>query len=55
MDAVWFGCIPVFIADHYVPPLYDMVPWSTFSVTVPESQVSYIHSYGEPHPLLFQL
>ena len=40
MDALWFGCIPVFIADHYVPPLYDIIPWSSFSVAVPERQVS---------------
>lgn len=39
MDAVWFGCIPVFIADHYLLPLYDIIPWDTISVAVPESQV----------------
>lgn len=39
MDALWFGCIPVFLADHYVPPLYDIIPWDTISVSVPESQV----------------
>ena len=40
MDALWFGCIPVLIADHYIPPLTDLLDWENFSVVVPESQVS---------------
>jgi hypothetical protein len=39
MDALWFGCIPVLIADHYIPPLTDLLDWENFSVVVPESQV----------------
>lgn len=39
MDALWFGCIPVFLADHYLPPLTDLIPWQAVSLTVPESQV----------------
>lgn len=40
MDALWFGCIPVIIANYYVPPLYGLVDWSAISITVPESQLS---------------
>lgn len=40
MDALWFGCIPVIIADYYVPPLYGLIDWAAMSITVPESQVS---------------
>ena len=43
MDALWFGCIPVFLADHYVPPLYDLIPWQTISLAVLESQVCAVH------------
>ena len=39
MDAVWFGCIPVVIADHYVLPLGDLVDWESIAVTVAEKQV----------------
>lgn len=39
MDAIWFGCIPVLIADHYIPPLTDLLDWENISVVVPENQV----------------
>ena len=39
MDALWFGCIPVLIADHYVPPLLGLVQWNTITVAVPEARV----------------
>ena len=39
MDAVWFGCIPVVIADHYVLPLGSLVDWESIAVTVAEKQV----------------
>ncbi len=46
MDAVWFGCIPVIIADHYILPLSSIINWSTVAVTVKESQVgTYVHNY----------
>lgn len=40
MDAIWFGCIPVLIADHYVPPLPDLIEWENIAVVVPEAQAS---------------
>lgn len=39
MDALWFGCIPVLIADYYVPPLLGLVQWDAVTVTIPEAQV----------------
>ena len=39
MDALWFGCIPVFLADHYVPPLFDLIHWDAVSISIPENQV----------------
>ena len=39
MDALWFGCIPVLIADYYVPPLVGLIDWDSVVVTVPEAQV----------------
>lgn len=39
MDALWFGCIPVVIADHYVLPLGYLVDWESIAVTVAEKQV----------------
>ena len=40
MDALWFGCIPVLIADYYVPPLLDLIHWDSIAITVPEARVS---------------
>lgn len=40
MDALWFGCIPVLIADYYVPPLLGLIKWDSITVTVPEAQVN---------------
>ena len=39
MDALWFGCIPVLIADYYVPPGYGLIPWQLISVSVAEKDV----------------
>lgn len=39
MDALWFGCIPVLIADYYVPPLLGLIKWDSITITVPEAQV----------------
>ena len=47
MDALWFGCIPVLIADHYIPPLTELLDWRNISVVVPESQV-YLFLFYSP-------
>lgn len=39
MDALWFGCIPVILADYYVPPLYGLIDWTAISISVPESKI----------------
>ena len=39
MDAIWAGCVPVIIADHYHLPFSELVDWATFSVIVRESQL----------------
>ncbi|CAI9097509.1 OLC1v1033955C1 [Oldenlandia corymbosa var. corymbosa] len=33
-DAVYFGCVPVIIANHYDLPFSDMLNWKSFSVVV---------------------
>ena len=39
LDAVWFGCIPVIIADWYALPLQGLIEWTDIAVFVPEAQV----------------
>ena len=40
MDCLWFGSVPVIIADYYDLPLADLIDWSSISVAVRESEVS---------------
>eukprot|EP00049_Salpingoeca_infusionum_P004990 m.86825 g.86825 ORF g.86825 m.86825 type:complete len:527 (-) comp12816_c0_seq1:1824-3404(-) len=39
MDAVWAGCIPVILSDHYQLPLQQHVRWETFAIVLPEVQM----------------
>ncbi|CAM6087931.1 unnamed protein product [Calypogeia fissa] len=39
-DAVYFGCVPVILADHFDLPFSDILDWREFAVIVAESQVS---------------
>ncbi|GMH09554.1 hypothetical protein Nepgr_011395 [Nepenthes gracilis] len=39
VEAIYFECIPVIIADNFVPPLDEMLNWSAFSVTVAEKDI----------------
>ncbi len=39
MDAIWFGCVPVIIADYYILPLASIIDWNSVAIIVQESQV----------------
>ncbi|XP_058086830.1 probable glycosyltransferase At5g03795 [Magnolia sinica] len=39
VEAIYFECVPVIIADNFVPPLYEVLDWSAFSVTVAEKDI----------------
>ncbi|KAK4422905.1 putative glycosyltransferase [Sesamum alatum] len=39
VEAIYYECVPVIIADNFVPPLNDVLSWSAFSVIVAEKDV----------------
>ena len=39
IQSLWFGCVPVVVADHYLLPLSGMVDWSKAAVTVREENL----------------
>ncbi|XP_065833016.1 uncharacterized protein [Oscarella lobularis] len=42
MDCLWFGSVPVIIADYYDLPLADLIDWSSISVAVRESEIPHM-------------
>eukprot|EP00920_Eleutheroschizon_duboscqi_P011473 GHVT01027437.1.p1 GENE.GHVT01027437.1~~GHVT01027437.1.p1 ORF type:complete len:337 (+),score=15.99 GHVT01027437.1:462-1472(+) len=40
IDAVWCGCVPVILSDHYHLPLQGLIDWTRLAITVPESKMS---------------
>ncbi|KAJ1282916.1 hypothetical protein BS78_03G088000 [Paspalum vaginatum] len=39
VEAIYYDCVPVIIADNFVLPFDDALNWSAFSVVVPERDV----------------
>lgn len=44
IESVWFGCVPVILADHYDLPLSHLVDWNTFAVIIPEADADELFS-----------
>ncbi|XP_027349173.1 probable glycosyltransferase At5g03795 [Abrus precatorius] len=42
VEAIYTGCVPVLISDHYVPPFNDVLNWKSFSVEVSVKDIPYL-------------
>ncbi|XP_058204322.1 probable glycosyltransferase At5g03795 isoform X1 [Rhododendron vialii] len=43
-DAMYYGCVPVILADHYDLPFGDILNWKSFSVVVETSDIPLMKS-----------
>ncbi|XP_018481902.1 probable glycosyltransferase At5g25310 [Raphanus sativus] len=39
VEAIYYECVPVIIADNFVLPFGELLDWSAFSVVVPEKEI----------------
>ena len=42
VEAIYYECVPVIIADNFVPPFDQVLDWSSFSLTVAEKDIPYL-------------
>ncbi|KAJ8425225.1 hypothetical protein Cgig2_019114 [Carnegiea gigantea] len=41
-DALYYGCVPVILADHYDLPFMDILNWRSFSVVIRTSDIPHL-------------
>ncbi|KAI7746247.1 hypothetical protein M8C21_000412 [Ambrosia artemisiifolia] len=41
-DAIYYGCVPVVLADHYDLPFADILDWNSFSVVVSTQDIEFL-------------
>ncbi|XP_031104207.1 probable glycosyltransferase At5g03795 [Ipomoea triloba] len=39
VEALYMGCVPVLIKDHYAKPFADVLNWDTFAVDIPVKEI----------------
>ncbi|KAL2481312.1 putative glycosyltransferase [Abeliophyllum distichum] len=39
VEALYTGCVPVLIKDHYVPPFSDVLKWKSFAVVIAKEEI----------------
>lgn len=39
VEAIYTGCVPVLISEHYVPPFSDVLRWKSFSVQLSSKDI----------------
>jgi len=44
-EAILCGSIPVILSDSYLKPFPDIIPWDSFSITLPESELGNVDNY----------
>lgn len=44
VEALYMGCVPVLIKDHYVAPFSDVLNWKSFSVEIPVRDIPALKS-----------